>query len=117
MWLSDLFVFSQALELLTERVFDTVCGPLSVGELLRRLLECVAGGILLPGGPGEWNNLSRIWMIHVFFESIMKNDESDDETENIVDNCRKVDSSYSQSITSVTVVFSYVYVDDLANWF
>ncbi|KAI4501096.1 hypothetical protein M0802_003899 [Mischocyttarus mexicanus] len=41
-----------ALELLTEKVISTAGGPLSPGEALRRLLECVAGGILLPGGPG-----------------------------------------------------------------
>ncbi|XP_011692948.1 PREDICTED: zinc finger RNA-binding protein isoform X2 [Wasmannia auropunctata] len=41
-----------ALELLTEKVISTAGGPLSPGEALRRLLECVAGGILLPGSPG-----------------------------------------------------------------
>ncbi|XP_043276841.1 zinc finger RNA-binding protein isoform X2 [Venturia canescens] len=41
-----------ALELLTEKVISTAGGPLSLGEALRRLLECVAGGILLPGSPG-----------------------------------------------------------------
>lgn len=49
---------TQALELLTEKVISTAGGPLSPGEALRRLLECVAGGILLPGSPGN------------FFESI-----------------------------------------------
>ncbi|CAG5083723.1 Similar to zfr: Zinc finger RNA-binding protein (Danio rerio) [Cotesia congregata] len=41
-----------ALELLTEKVINTAGCPLSLGEALRRLLECVAGGILLPGSPG-----------------------------------------------------------------
>ncbi|XP_011350172.2 zinc finger RNA-binding protein isoform X2 [Ooceraea biroi] len=41
-----------ALELLTEKVISTAGAPLSPGEALRRLLECVAGGILLPGSPG-----------------------------------------------------------------
>ncbi|XP_011261160.1 zinc finger RNA-binding protein isoform X2 [Camponotus floridanus] len=41
-----------ALELLTEKVISTAGGPLSPGEALRRLLECVAGGILLPNSPG-----------------------------------------------------------------
>ncbi|XP_050459434.1 zinc finger RNA-binding protein isoform X2 [Cataglyphis hispanica] len=41
-----------ALELLTEKVISTAGGPLSPGEALRRLLECVAGGILLPSSPG-----------------------------------------------------------------
>ncbi|XP_046417554.1 zinc finger RNA-binding protein isoform X5 [Neodiprion fabricii] len=40
-----------ALELLAEKVISTAGGPLSPGEALRRLLECVAGGILLPGSP------------------------------------------------------------------
>lgn len=44
----------QALELLTEKVISTAGGPLSPGEALRRLLECVAGGILLPGSPGNF---------------------------------------------------------------
>ncbi|XP_012281765.1 zinc finger RNA-binding protein isoform X2 [Orussus abietinus] len=43
---------SWALELLTEKVISTAGGPSSPGEALRRLLECIAGGILLPGGPG-----------------------------------------------------------------
>ncbi|XP_071636685.1 zinc finger RNA-binding protein isoform X2 [Temnothorax longispinosus] len=43
---------SWALELLTEKVISTAGGLLSPGEALRRLLECVAGGILLPGSPG-----------------------------------------------------------------
>lgn len=38
--------------MLTEKVISTAGGPLSPGEALRRLLECVAGGILLPGSPG-----------------------------------------------------------------
>ncbi|XP_011504495.1 PREDICTED: zinc finger RNA-binding protein isoform X2 [Ceratosolen solmsi marchali] len=41
-----------ALELLTEKVLSTAGVPLSPGAALRRLLECVAGGILLPGSPG-----------------------------------------------------------------
>ncbi|XP_014215361.1 zinc finger RNA-binding protein isoform X3 [Copidosoma floridanum] len=41
-----------ALELLTEKVLSTAGGPLSPGAALRRLLECIAGGILLPGSPG-----------------------------------------------------------------
>ncbi|XP_032691093.1 zinc finger RNA-binding protein isoform X3 [Odontomachus brunneus] len=41
-----------ALELLTEKVISTAGCLLSPGEALRRLLECVAGGILLPGSPG-----------------------------------------------------------------
>ncbi|KAJ8672849.1 hypothetical protein QAD02_004109 [Eretmocerus hayati] len=41
-----------ALELLSEKVLSTANVPLSPGAALRRLLECVAGGILLPGAPG-----------------------------------------------------------------
>lgn len=54
----------QALELLTEKVISTAGGPLSPGEALRRLLECVAGGILLPNSPG---NFLRIFIYkHTF---------------------------------------------------
>ncbi|XP_069505514.1 zinc finger RNA-binding protein 2 isoform X2 [Ambystoma mexicanum] len=41
-----------AMELLVERVLSSVSGPLGPGDALRRVLECVASGILLPGGPG-----------------------------------------------------------------
>ena len=49
--------YLQALELLAEKVISTAGGPLSPGEALRRLLECVAGGILLPGSPGKFSSL------------------------------------------------------------
>ncbi|XP_074039087.1 zinc finger RNA-binding protein-like isoform X2 [Leptinotarsa decemlineata] len=45
---------SWALELLTEKVISSVPGgaQLSPGEALRRVMEAVASGLLLPGGPG-----------------------------------------------------------------
>ncbi|CAH1155101.1 unnamed protein product [Phaedon cochleariae] len=45
---------SWALELLAEKVISSVPGQaqLSPGEALRRIMEAVAGGLLLPGGPG-----------------------------------------------------------------
>lgn len=43
----------QAMELLVEKVISSVGGvQLGPGDALRRLMEAVAGGILLPGGPG-----------------------------------------------------------------
>lgn len=42
------------MELLAEKVISSVPGgmQLSPGDALRRVMEAVAGGILLPGGPG-----------------------------------------------------------------
>ena len=42
------------MELLVEKVISSVPGQLqlSPGDALRRVMEAVAGGILLPGGPG-----------------------------------------------------------------
>uniref|UniRef100_A0A672HMQ4 Zinc finger RNA-binding protein n=1 Tax=Salarias fasciatus TaxID=181472 RepID=A0A672HMQ4_SALFA len=42
-----------AMELLVEKVISSATGPLSPGEAMRRVLECISTGILLPGhGPG-----------------------------------------------------------------
>ncbi|ROL46190.1 Zinc finger RNA-binding protein [Anabarilius grahami] len=41
-----------AMELLVEKAISSASGPLSPGEALRRVLECIATGILLPDGPG-----------------------------------------------------------------
>ncbi|XP_061538849.1 zinc finger RNA-binding protein isoform X1 [Phycodurus eques] len=43
---------SWAMELLVEKVISSVIGPLSPGEALRRVLECMATGILLSDGSG-----------------------------------------------------------------
>lgn len=40
----------QAMELLVEKVISSAAGPLSPGEALRRVLECISTGILLSGG-------------------------------------------------------------------
>lgn len=42
------------MELLVEKVISSVPGQiqLSPGDALRRVMEAVAGGLLLPGGPG-----------------------------------------------------------------
>ncbi|KAH0625987.1 hypothetical protein JD844_034386, partial [Phrynosoma platyrhinos] len=41
-----------AMELLVERVLSSSTGPLGPGEAMRRVLECVATGMLLADGPG-----------------------------------------------------------------
>ncbi|KAM7285400.1 zinc finger RNA-binding protein isoform X2 [Ixodes scapularis] len=41
-----------ALELLVEKVLSSAGQPMPPGDALRRVLEAVAGGILLPGSPG-----------------------------------------------------------------
>lgn len=47
--LHTLLVFLQALELLVEKAISTSERPMGPGESLRRVFECVASGILLPG--------------------------------------------------------------------
>lgn len=37
------------MELLVEKVISSAAGPLSPGEAMRRVLECISTGILLPG--------------------------------------------------------------------
>uniref|UniRef100_A0A8C6WQS3 Zinc finger RNA-binding protein n=1 Tax=Neogobius melanostomus TaxID=47308 RepID=A0A8C6WQS3_9GOBI len=41
-----------AMELLVEKAISSASAPLGPGDALRRVLECVSSGILLPGGPG-----------------------------------------------------------------
>uniref|UniRef100_A0A3Q3JZA5 DZF domain-containing protein n=1 Tax=Monopterus albus TaxID=43700 RepID=A0A3Q3JZA5_MONAL len=43
---------SWAMELLVEKVISSAAGPLSPGEAMRRVLECISTGILLQDGPG-----------------------------------------------------------------
>uniref|UniRef100_A0AAR2JMM1 Zinc finger RNA-binding protein n=1 Tax=Pygocentrus nattereri TaxID=42514 RepID=A0AAR2JMM1_PYGNA len=43
---------SWAMELLVEKAISSASGPMSPGDALRRVFECIASGILLPGGPG-----------------------------------------------------------------
>ncbi|XP_058015244.1 spermatid perinuclear RNA-binding protein isoform X1 [Ahaetulla prasina] len=47
------------LELLCEKAIGTCNRPLGAGEALRRVLECLASGILLPGGPGVHDPCER----------------------------------------------------------
>ncbi|XP_060927771.1 spermatid perinuclear RNA-binding protein-like [Limanda limanda] len=47
------------LELLCEKAVATCSRPLGPAEALRRVLECVASGILLPGGPGVHDPCER----------------------------------------------------------
>ncbi|XP_048353152.1 zinc finger RNA-binding protein-like isoform X2 [Sphaerodactylus townsendi] len=41
-----------AMELLVERALSSTAGPLGPGEAIRRVLECIATGMLLSDGPG-----------------------------------------------------------------
>uniref|UniRef100_A0A8C5AQW8 Zinc finger RNA-binding protein n=1 Tax=Gadus morhua TaxID=8049 RepID=A0A8C5AQW8_GADMO len=41
-----------AMELLVEKAISSASGPLSPGDALRRVFECISSGILLSGGPG-----------------------------------------------------------------
>lgn len=59
----------QPLELICEKAVATAGRPLGPGEALRRVLECVASGILLPGGcpapPGA------PWALRLGFEAVV----------------------------------------------
>ncbi|CAL8248945.1 unnamed protein product [Merluccius merluccius] len=41
-----------AMELLVEKAISSASAPLSPGDALRRVLECISSGLLLSGGPG-----------------------------------------------------------------
>uniref|UniRef100_A0A1I8F739 DZF domain-containing protein n=1 Tax=Macrostomum lignano TaxID=282301 RepID=A0A1I8F739_9PLAT len=43
-----------AAELLIEKCISSYCAPSTPSEALRRVLECLASGLLLPGGPACW---------------------------------------------------------------
>uniref|UniRef100_A0A1B6DDM7 DZF domain-containing protein n=2 Tax=Clastoptera arizonana TaxID=38151 RepID=A0A1B6DDM7_9HEMI len=43
---------SWAMELLAEKVLSSAGGPMPPGDALRRIMEALASGILLTGGPG-----------------------------------------------------------------
>ncbi|XP_061586615.1 spermatid perinuclear RNA-binding protein-like isoform X2 [Cololabis saira] len=47
------------LELICEKAIATCSRPLGPGEALRRVVECIASGILLPGGPGVHDPCER----------------------------------------------------------
>ncbi|KAM4578367.1 spermatid perinuclear RNA-binding protein-like [Fundulus diaphanus] len=47
------------LELICEKALATCSRPLGPGEALRRVMECIASGILLPGGPGVQDPCER----------------------------------------------------------
>ncbi|XP_025050011.1 spermatid perinuclear RNA-binding protein isoform X7 [Alligator sinensis] len=49
----------QPLELICEKSIGTCNRPLGAGEALRRVMECLASGILLPGGPGLYDPCER----------------------------------------------------------
>lgn len=43
---------SWAMELLVEKAISSAPGPMSPGDALRRVFECISSGILLSGAPG-----------------------------------------------------------------
>lgn len=50
----------QPLELLCEKAIGTCNRPLGAGEALRRVMECLASGILLPGKDGSWRSAAMM---------------------------------------------------------
>ncbi|XP_007246260.3 zinc finger RNA-binding protein [Astyanax mexicanus] len=49
-----------AMELMVEKAISSASGPLSPGEAMRRVLECIASGILLQDGPGLFDPCEKI---------------------------------------------------------
>ncbi|XP_076880165.1 zinc finger RNA-binding protein isoform X4 [Brachyhypopomus gauderio] len=49
-----------AMELLVEKAISSASGPLSPGEAMRRVLECIASGILLQDGPGLFDPCEKV---------------------------------------------------------
>lgn len=49
MWATFPAVSVQAMELLVEKAISSASAPLSPGDALRRIFECISSGILLPG--------------------------------------------------------------------
>ncbi|XP_013870077.1 spermatid perinuclear RNA-binding protein isoform X1 [Austrofundulus limnaeus] len=47
------------LEVICEKAIATCNRPLGPGEALRRVMECIASGVLLPGGPGVHDPCER----------------------------------------------------------
>ncbi|XP_043916281.1 interleukin enhancer-binding factor 3-like [Protopterus annectens] len=47
------------LELICEKAIGTVSRPMGIGMAFRRVLECLASGILLPDGPGLYDPCER----------------------------------------------------------
>ncbi len=63
------FSFTKAMELLVEKAISSASGPLSPGEALRRVLECISNGILLPGGTSDMRStdIADILAFYLFF--------------------------------------------------
>ncbi len=51
----------QPLELICEKAIATCNRPLGAGEALRRVMECLASGILLPGREPQWLHKYAYW--------------------------------------------------------
>uniref|UniRef100_A0A4W4F996 DZF domain-containing protein n=1 Tax=Electrophorus electricus TaxID=8005 RepID=A0A4W4F996_ELEEL len=49
-----------AMELLVEKAISSAAGLLSPGEAMRRVLECIASGILLQDGPGLFDPCEKV---------------------------------------------------------
>lgn len=58
----------QPLELICEKAIATCNRPLGPGEALRRVMECIASGILLPGQGSVLH--SKLCLLHVYSRSL-----------------------------------------------
>ncbi|XP_030063202.1 spermatid perinuclear RNA-binding protein isoform X5 [Microcaecilia unicolor] len=65
----------QPLELICEKAIGTCNRPLGAGEALRRVLECLASGILLPGGPGLHDPCEREPTDALLFMTVKQREE------------------------------------------
>nr|XP_033815821.1 spermatid perinuclear RNA-binding protein isoform X5 [Geotrypetes seraphini] len=63
------------LELICEKAIGTCNRPLGAGEALRRVMECLASGILLPGGPGLHDPCEREPTDAILFMTVKQKEE------------------------------------------
>lgn len=59
-------MYFKAMELLVEKAISSASGPMSPGDALRRVFECISSGILLSGKMQHSDNVLRhiLWELH-----------------------------------------------------
>lgn len=51
------------MELLVEKAISSASGPMSPGDALRRVCECIASGILLPGKTDFKTSMMHVYLL------------------------------------------------------
>lgn len=53
------------MELLVEKAISSAAGPMSPGDALRRVFECISSGILQSGKRGHTFNVNFLCVFHI----------------------------------------------------